>query len=488
MAQEFDRTEPRGRNAARAPTGIRAIPADHEAERAVLGAILLDHDCLFRVADKLSGTDFDDPRHRTLYEACAALAEKSQPITLITLRSFLEEHDLLERAGGLGYLAAVSDAVPTTAHVEHLARIVRNKALGRSLIRTCERIASDGYEGATPIGDLLETAEREVLHIAMGHADSKFTEVSRELESTFEYIERVQRGDIVGVHTGFDDFDKLTGGLHGGELVVVAARPGVGKTALALNIARNCAVDYGGCIAVFSMEMATRELMLRLLMAEAEIDFSRFRNGYLGDRDWPRLTRAAETLRNAQVFIDDSGGVTASDIGAKSRRLHREHPLSLIIVDYIQLMKGRGTEDRREQEVAETTRSLKVLAKDLNIPVIAVSQLNRGPETRPNPHKRPVLADLRESGAIEQDADIVVFIYRDELSNDDSPDEGKAEIIIAKQRNGPTGTVKVAWEGRFARFNPLTERDVPPPSFGFDPEPEPGSGWGSAEEEPEPPI
>ena len=485
MAQELESGS--RRRAGPATEGIRAIPADHEAERAVLGAILLDHDCLYRVADKIRAADFDDPRHRTLFEACAALAEKSQPITLITLRNFVEERDLLERSGGLGYLASVADAVPTTAHVEHFARIVRDKAIGRALIRTCERIASDGYEGATPIGDLLETAEREVLHIAMGHVDSDFVEVANELEGTFEYIERIQRGEIAGVHTGFEDFDKLTGGLNGGEFVVLASRPGVGKTALALNIARNCAVDHNGCVVIFSMEMATRELMLRLLMSEAQIDFSRFRNGYLGDRDWPRLTRAADTLQNARVFIDDSGGINASEIGAKARRLHREQNLSLIIVDYIQLMKGSGGEDRREQEVAETTRSLKNLAKDLDVPVMALSQLNRGPETRPNPHKRPVLADLRESGAIEQDADIVAFIYRDELYNEDSPDEGRAELIIAKQRNGPTGTVKVGFEPRFARFNNLSERDVPPASFGFDPEPEPG-GWRGGGEDPEPPI
>jgi replicative DNA helicase len=454
------------------PATIRAIPADHEAERAVLGAILLDHDCLYRVLDKVSAEHFDDPRHRALFAACTSLAEKSQSITLITLRNFLEEHDQFEKAGGLAYLASVADGVATTAHVEHHGRIVRDKALGRALIRTCERIAANGYEGNTPIKELIETAEREVLQIAMGHIDRDLTEVRKELEATFEYIERIQAGEVSGIHTGYDDLDRLTGGLSGGELVILAARPSVGKSALALNIARNNAVDYNGCTAIFSLEMAQRELILRLLMAEAEIDFSRFRNGYLGDKDWPRLTQAADTLGNARIFIDDSGGITVSDISAKARRLDREHKLSLIIVDYIQLMRGTGREERREQEVSETTRSLKLLAKDLDVPVIALSQLNRGPETRPNPHKRPMLADLRESGAIEQDADIVMFIYRDDLYNPDA-EKGRAELIVAKQRNGPTGTVFLQFEERYARFNNLSERRSPDPRDGFDPEPGP---------------
>ncbi len=471
---------------------VRRIPADHEAERAVIGAILLDHDALYRALDKVKPQHFDEPRHRVIYQALVDLAESSQAITLITLRNHLSERALLEKAGGLAFLAGLADAVPTAAHVEHWARVVRDKALARALIRTCERIAARGYEGAGPVSELLEEAEREVLHVAMGHADVGFTGVGDELEATFEYIEKVQSGQVTGVRTGFDDLDRLTGGLSGGDLVVLAARPGVGKTALALNVARNCAVDSSGCVAIFSLEMTTRQLILRLLMAEAEIDFSRFRSGYLGDRDWPRLTRAADVLSGARIFIDDSGAVTVSDLGAKARRLDREQKLSLVIVDYLQLMRGSSEAERREQEIAETTRALKLLAKELDIPVIAHSQHNRGPETRPNPHKRPVLADLRESGAIEQDADIVVFIYRDELYNEDTDARGQAELIIAKQRNGPTDTVRLQFQGKHARFHNLSERQPPSPRAGFEPgarEPErsarPASDWG---EEPEPPF
>jgi replicative DNA helicase len=465
---------------------VRRIPADHEAERAVLGSILLDPDALYHVVDKVKAAHFDEPRHRVIFQAFVDLAERAQALTLITLRNHLVERGELERAGGVPFLAALADAVPTAAHAAHHARIVRDKALARSLIRTCERVAAKGYDGDVPVTDLLEEAEREVLHVAMGHVDVGFSGVADELESTFEYIEKVQSGQITGVRTGFEDFDRLTGGLNGGDLVILAARPGVGKTALALNIARNCAVQYGGCVAIFSLEMTTRQLILRLLMAEAEIDFSRFRAGYLGDRDWPRLTRAADVLSNARIYIDDSGSVTVSDLGAKARRLDREHKLSLIVVDYLQLMRGSSEAERREQEIAETTRALKLLAKDLDLPVIALSQLNRGPETRPNPHKRPVLADLRESGAIEQDADLVVFIYRDELYNEDTDEKGMAELIIAKQRNGPTDTVRLQFQGKHARFHALSERTPPPPRAGFDPGPEAAAdaGWGPRRAEP----
>jgi replicative DNA helicase len=446
----------------------------------VLGAVLLDHESLYRIQHVLKPQHFDDPRHQVIYESCAALAAKNAPVTLITLRNHLEEAALLDRAGGLAFVASLADVVPTAAHVEHHARIVRDKGLSRALIRTCERIASRGYDGNVSAHDLIEEAEREVLQVAMGHVDVGFAGLREELEGTFEYIEKVQSGQVTGVQTGFEDFDRLSGGLNGGDLVVLAARPSVGKTALALNFARNCAVDFNGCVGIFSLEMTKRQLILRLLMAEAQIDYSRFRNGVLGERDWPRLTAAADVLSNARIFIDDSGVLSASDISAKARRLDREHKLSLLVVDYIQLIQGRSGADRREQEVAETTRSLKHLAKDLDIPVIALSQLNRGPETRPNPHKRPVLADLRESGAIEQDADTVVFIYRDELYNDETPDHGIAELIVSKQRNGPTGTVKLQFEGAHARFHNLSKREPPTPlRAGFDAGPR-----GGYEEEP----
>jgi replicative DNA helicase len=451
---------------------FRAIPADHEAERAVLGAILLDHESLYKVIDKITATSFDLPRHRILFEACMALADRQQAITLITLRNYLQEREQLEKIGGIPFLAEIADSIATAAHVEAHADVLREKSLARSLIRTCESLASRGYDGHESPHELIEAAEREVLQIAMGHADSAFSDMPSELPATMKYIHRVQAGEITGTPTGFTDLDEMTGGLSGGDLVILAARPSMGKTAFALSIARNHAVETGGCVAVFSLEMTTRQLVLRLLMAEAQRDLSRFRRGVFTDRDMEQLSHASTRLEQAKIFIDDTGTVTVSDLAAKSRRLDREQRLSLIIVDYIQLIQGRGgTGARREQEVAEISRSLKLLAKDLDVPIIALSQLNRSPELRPN--KRPMLADLRESGAIEQDADIVLMIYRDEVYDEDSPDRGIAEIIVTKQRNGPTGTVKLQFEGRFARFGNLSARQPDPPETGFGADTEP---------------
>ncbi|MEX2205848.1 MAG: replicative DNA helicase [Myxococcota bacterium] len=459
----------------RAVDPLRAIPTDHEAERAVLGAILLDPDALFKVADRLEPASFDLPRHRIVYESLRELSEKQQGLTLITLRAALEERGLLEQAGGAGFLSQLADAVPTAAHIEHHAEIVHQKATARALIRTCERIATRGYDAQENVAQLLEDAEREVLSIAVHGAHAGFTSMKEEMQSTFEYIERVQSGQIVGVRTGFEDFDALTGGLNGGDLAVLAARPSVGKTALALNFARNHAVDYNGCVAFFSLEMTKRELVLRLLLGEAQIDNSRFRNGVLSDKDWRRLTQAASVLENARILFDDSMAVTVGDLAAKARRLDREQKLSLLVIDYIQLVSGRGDGERREQQVADISRSLKLLAKDLDIPIIALSQLNRGPENRPD--KRPQLADLRESGAIEQDADLVMFVYRDEVYDPESPDVGKAELIISKQRNGPTGAVKFFFDKEHGRFRSLSHRsDAPPPEAGFDSGPR--DGWG----------
>ena len=461
MAQDHDRS-----------AGVeRAIPADHEAERAILGAVLLDHEAIWRVRDRIGEEAFDQPRHRILYRACTELTDKQVAVTLITLRNHLEEHGLLEQVGGSAALSEIADSVPTAAHVEHHAQIVRNKGLARALIRTCEGIASRGYDGDESVERLIEDAERQVLNIAIGHAAHDLVALEDELHGTIEYIRRLNAGEATGIVTGFPAFDDLTGGFDGGDLVILAGRPSMGKTALALNIARNHVVEARGCVAVFSLEMTKRQLALRLIMGEAQLDLTRLRRGVLGDRDMDRLQRAAATLEQARMLLDDSGTITVSEIAAKCRRLHREENLSLAVVDYIQLVQTTRSGDRREQEVAEISRSLKLLAKDLDIPILALSQLNRGPELRPN--KRPLLADLRESGAIEQDADLVMFIYRDEVYDEDSPDAGVAEVIVAKQRNGPTGTVRLQFEGRYARFYNLAGQDPPPVQAGFDADSEP---------------
>jgi replicative DNA helicase len=452
---------------------LRAIPSDHEAERAVLGAIFLDHEAFFKVSDKLRGTSFDHPRHRTIWDAVDELMAKQQVPTLITLRSYLEEHGQLEQIGGVPFLADISDTVPTTAHVEHHAEIVRQKALARALIRTCEDLVQRGYEGGESATDLVSQAESDVLQIAMGHVDSDFTGLGDEIPGALTFIRNVQDGQIAGASSGYIDLDDKTGGFDAGELIVIAARPSMGKTAFALNIARNHAIADGGCVALFSLEMTKRELVLRLLMAEAELDFMRFRRGVFTERDMQALSQSSQLLEQTRIFIDDSGMLTVSDLAAKARRLHREQRLSLLIVDYIQLIQGRATGDRREQEVAEISRSLKLLSKEIEVPVLALSQLNRGPEGRPN--KRPQLSDLRESGAIEQDADVVMFIYRDEVYDEDSMDAGVAEIHLAKQRNGPTGTVKLQFAKHCGRFhNMANDAPPPPPDAGFssgDPEP-----------------
>lgn len=458
---------------------VRVIPADHEAEAAVLAALLLDHDALDRVQDKLGGSSaFDHPAHRVVYEACLELAARRQAITLITLRNFLAESGMLEQIGGAFFLARLAEAAPTAAHIEHHAEILREKAIGRALIRTSESIARRGYAGMEPVGQILEDAEREVLSIRMGHLQSGFSSMRDEIYSTVRYIEQVQAGEITGVRTGFEDFDKLTGGLKGGELIVLAARPSMGKTALALNMARNHAVSEHGCVAFFSLEMNKRELVLRLLLSEAGIDGSRFSNGLLSNRDWSGLSQAASTLQDVGLFLDDNMAVTVGDLSARARRLDRERKLSLVVVDYIQLIQGSSRMERREQQVADISRSLKLLAKDLDVPILALSQLNRGPENRPD--KRPQPADLRESGAIEQDADLVLFIYRDEVYNPDSPDAGIAEVIVAKHRNGPIGTVKLQFDKNIGRFHNLAGRHLAPPiEAGFDAAPD-LDDWGPA--------
>jgi replicative DNA helicase len=457
-------------------SGLRAIPADHDAERAVLGALLLDHDSLYKVADLLRPESFDLPRHRVIYGACLEVSRKHQIPTLLTLRSYLEERGELEAIGGLGVLTALQDAVVTAAHIEQHADLVHRKSLARSLIRTCESIAVRGYEGAEPVSELLDDAERQVLHIGMGRSTGSLTLLQDELESTVDYIEKVQDGQIAGVRTGFEDFDKLTGGLNGGDLAILAARPSVGKSAFALNLARNHALQAGGCVCIFSLEMSRRELVLRLLLGEAQVNNERFRNGLLSERDWRAITQAATRIQDARIYLDESVAVTVGDLMARARRLNREHPLSLVIIDYIQLIQGRDSAERREQQVADISRSLKLLAKELDVPILALSQLNRGPEARPD--KRPMLSDLRESGAIEQDADVVVFIYRDEVYHEDSPDVGLAEIIVSKHRNGPIGTVKLQFAKEHGRFHSLTGREPTPPERGFGSDPEPDQGFG----------
>jgi replicative DNA helicase len=412
------------------------------------------------------------PAHRELYEAMVTLKDTSEPVDLHTLSDYLNRKKKLDAIGGTVFLAEIADYESTAANVTHHARIVRDKSIKRAVIATASEIVEATFEEADRADRLLDVAESKIFEIGQARAQVTFRSLHEEMQDTFDYVEMLMNrgGELTGLPTGFKDLDEITGGLQNGELIIIASRPSMGKTALALNIARNAAVDHGQRVAIFSLEMTTRALVLRLLSAEAAIDFATFRKGHIATNDYTRLSQAAGRLGNAPIWIDDSGAATVLEMKAKSRRMQAERGLDLVIVDYLQLAHGDGIAERREQEIAEISRSLKALSKELKIPVMALSQLNRGPELRSGEDRRPKLADLRESGAIEQDADVIGFIYRDVVYNRDS-DERAAELIIAKQRNGPTGTVHLDFEARYARFANRSLREDQPfgPPTGFIP-------------------
>jgi replicative DNA helicase len=437
-------------------------PQDLEAEKAVLSAILLENDAVHAVYTEVKPDDFYHPAHRTLYEAMISLKDANLPVDLHTLSDHLNTQKLLDAIGGPVALAELADYEATAANVLHHARIVRDKATKRRLISVATEIVELGYDGSEQAGPLLDAAESRIFEITQATSRPSFRSLHDEMQDTFDYVEALMSrgGELTGLPTGYADLDEMTGGFQPGELIIIAARPSMGKTALALNIARNAAVDHGKKVAVFSLEMTTRSLVLRLLAAEARIDSSAFRRGFIAHNDHTRLVNAAGRLAHAQIWIDDGSAATLLEIKAKSRRLKAERGLDLVVVDYLQLAHCDGQVERREQEISEISRGLKGLAKELDIPVLTLSQLNRGPESRAD--KRPMLSDLRESGAIEQDADLIGFIYRDEVYNKDSDDEGIAELIIAKQRNGPTGPIRLRFEGRFARFESLSGRSDGP--------------------------
>ncbi|MEE2674975.1 MAG: replicative DNA helicase [Myxococcota bacterium] len=455
----------------------RVPPHNTEAEKSVLSAILLNNAAIHEIAGQLSADDFYLPAHRRLFEAMQELNDANQPVDLTTLSDYLKSRDLLDSIGGPVQLAKIADYEATAANVAHYKDIVRKNSIKRRIIETATEIVNLGFDQAESSAELLDAAESKIFALSQTQAESTLSPLSEAVHDAADHIQVLMNhsGELTGVPTGYPDFDKETGGLQPGDLIVLAARPAMGKTALALNIARNAAVDYGKKVAIFSLEMTTRSLVLRLLAAEAEVDFSSFRSGLIALEAHARLMNAAGRIAEAPIFIDDSGAPSVLEIRAKSRRLHaKERGLDLVIVDYLQLAHGDKNTQSREQEIAEISRGLKGLAKELDIPVLALSQLNRGPETRKE-DKRPMLADLRESGAIEQDADVIGFIYRDVVYNSETEHEDLAELIVAKQRNGPTGVVKLKFEGRFARFVDWPLSDDPytggPTGGGFVPPP-----------------
>ncbi len=447
--------------------GGRVPPHDLNAEKSVLSALLLDPRVFHEIFEDVSPDDFYHPSHQLLLRAMLTIHDERRPVDLITLSEYLTTEKTLDAVGGPVALAEIADFAATSANVSHHARIVRDKAVKRRLIQVASEIAETGYDEDGNADQLLDFAESRIFEVSKAQSRSSFASLHDEMPGTFDYVEAIMNrgGDLTGLPSGFHDLDEMTGGLQPGELIIIAARPSMGKTAFALNIARNAAVGHGKNAAVFSLEMTTRSLIVRLLSTEAQINFSSLRKGFLPMSDYRKLQVAADKLSQANIWIDDSGALDILEIKAKSRRLHAEHGLDLVIVDYLQLASAAGNNARKDLEIAEISRGLKALSKELDLPVIALSQLNRGPEQRDPDKRRPMMGDLRESGAIEQDADVIAFIYRDIVYNKETADPRLAEIIIEKQRNGPTGTVKLDFEGQYARFaNRSTDEppDLPP--------------------------
>ncbi|HKA32157.1 MAG TPA: replicative DNA helicase [Candidatus Binatia bacterium] len=441
---------------------LRKLPPQNlEAEASVLGGIMLENEAINRVLEILAPVDFYRESHRKIFRAMMELTDRNEPVDLITLSELLKGKHDLDAVGGSTYLASLADQVPTAANIAYYARIIREKAILRQLIDSATEIATRGFEEQGSVDEFLDSAEKVIFDIAEKKIKSSFISVGDMIKDTLKAVERLyERKELVtGVPTGFKDLDKLTAGLQPSELIIIAGRPSMGKTAFALNIAAHASLNAGVGVAVFSLEMAREQLVLRMLCSEAQVDNSKVRAGYLGERDFPKLANAAGKLHEALIFIDDTPAISVLELRAKTRRLIRdkEKKIGLVIVDYLQLMRGMGTASNREQEISEISRSLKALAKELRVPVIALSQLNRRVEDRGD--RRPMMADLRESGAIEQDADVIAFIYRDEVYNQNSPDKGIAEIIVAKQRNGPIDTVRLTFLNQYTRFVDLSERD-----------------------------
>ena len=446
----------------------RTPPHNIEAEQAVIGAIFLEPEAFSTASEILSAHDFYRAGHQRIFQTMLNLADKGEPIDLVTVTTQLQNAKTLEEAGGVSYLSEVAGSVPTAANIGYYSRVVEEKSLLRRLIRTATDIVSNAFESEDEVEDALNEAEKEILEVSNRRNSGAFKAVKDVLIGVYDNIEQMHhnQGDITGIPSGFRDLDRLTSGFQRNDLIIVAARPSVGKTAFALNIAQNVAVNTDENVAIFSLEMGADQLVSRMLCAEGNIDAQRLRTGKLEGDDWGKLTMAMGSLSNSGIFIDDSAGIRVSEIRSKCRRLKQEHGLGMIVIDYLQLISGSSARmsENRQQEVSEISRSLKALARELNIPVIALSQLSRGVESRQD--KRPMMSDLRESGSIEQDADIVGFLYRDDYYDQETEKQNIIEIIISKQRNGPVGTVELAFVKEYNKFVDLDHRygegDIPP--------------------------
>lgn len=435
---------------------LKVPPHSIEAEQALLGGLLIDPDSWDNVADKVSDIDFYRHDHARIFNAVKDLSERQdKPHDVLTVSEWFDQRGELQDIGGMIYLGTLAKETPTAANIKAYADIVRERSVLRQLIKVGTQVSSSAY---SPEGrdskELLEQAETSIFQIAEQESREKsgFQGINDLLKKTVDRIEELFEQDegLTGVSTGYADIDKRTSGLQDGDLIIIAARPSMGKTSFAMNIAENVGIESGKAVAIYSMEMPAESLVMRMMSSLGRIDQNKVRSGKLDDEDWPRLTSAIGLLSNAKIFIDDTGGLSPGEMRARARRLKREHDIGLIVIDYLQLMQIPGYKENRTNEISEISRSLKALAKELSVPVIALSQLNRSLEQRPD--KRPIMSDLRESGAIEQDADVIMFIYRDEYYNEDSEYKGTAEIITGKQRNGPTGKDRLTFLGQYTRF------------------------------------
>src|SRR5215203_5881458 len=458
---------------ARDPYRDRRPPYSEDAEQAVIGAMLLDQDAIMRASEHVDDTMFYREGHRRIFRSMLAITERGEVVDPLTLSEELSRRGELDASGGKEYIGFLVDAVPTAANIEYHAQIVREKAILRRLIEMSTSIVAEAFEGRATASQLLDEAESKIFAVSQQQTKDGFTRIKELLWPTMERIEALSRTGktVTGVATGFSELDEMTSGFQPADLIIVAARPSMGKTAFTLNIAQHAAIEHNTGVAFFSLEMSKESLVQRMLTAEARIDAQKLRKGMLSDTDFPRLARAAGILTHAPIWIDDSAGITLLEMRSKARRLKADQGLDMIVVDYLQLMQGPANSENRQQEVSQISRGLKSLAKELTVPVVALSQLSRAPEQRAGDSKRPQLSDLRESGAIEQDADLIMFIYRPEVyegpvDKDGNSLEGRAEIIVGKQRNGPIGFVNLFFHKNYTRFENFSGRQQPGPTGG----------------------
>lgn len=430
----------------------RIPPHSVESEQSILGSILLDKEAIITVTETIQPEDFYKEAHKIIYECMMKLNNKSEPIDLITLTEELKKQGHLEDVGGISYITSLSTIVPTTSNVKYYSDIVKEKSVLRKLIKVSNDILNLGYDSSIKVEDILEKAEKQIFDISQEKSSEDFKSINSVLMDTYDMIEKLytNKEEITGITSGFEDLNKKTNGLQRTDLILIAARPAMGKTAFSLNLVQNAALKGNASVAVFSLEMSKEQLVQRMLSAQSHVELKKIKTGSLDENDWPRIIDAMSVLSNANIYIDDTPGIKISELRSKCRKLKIEKGLDLILIDYLQLMEGDNSNESRQQEISKISRSLKIIAKELNCPVVALSQLSRAPEQRSD--HRPMLSDLRESGAIEQDADIVMFLYRDEYYHPDSERKNIGEVIIAKNRHGETGSVELVWLGEIQKF------------------------------------